>query len=198
MKKFLIFFLVCIFFLAFSSCKKTLPTTFVTTPSEVNPVLLLQEYDYNVYVDGEVEIFINEEESAFILFDAIFHDGQICHTRRDIRIGSTIDEVAVAYAGIPITQFEFGATNDIPLDELIKTHPEIHNIDEFYIAFETGFVGDNVYTGLEFTKMLEDNGIHFMDYLDDSEKYNKKYKLALYYLDIIFEDSIVTSITIFK
>ena len=143
-------------------------------------------------------IFISEVESAFLSFDSLQSNGQISHTRRGIKIGSTIDEVVAAYGRISVFPDVPDASRNIPLNELIKSYPEIYSKEDFYILFETGFVGDNVYTGLEFYTMLEANGIDFSDYLDDSEKYNKKYNLSFYYLLISFENNIVIDITVYK
>lgn len=169
-------------------------------PSKTGSALILKSDEYDAYENGKVAVPVADPYYMVLSFDFEFEsrNGRVLETKRGIKIGSTVDEVADAYIGIPAKFYDLRVYNNIALDAYIISNPQIYEEDDYAIEYETGFASGNLYTGIEFQSILDFNEIGNRDLLDRSQMYEAEYGLRRLRLFIIFEDNIVTSITIFK
>lgn len=177
------------------------PTPAPVKPGKTNSSSLLPEDEYDVYADGELLISVSNQYTAIVSFELdqdYAYEGYTLQTKRGIQIGSTMDEVAQAYKGIPADIFDSDTYEPVALDVYIENNPDAYEDNDLMILYETAFVGDTAMSMLDFYDYLDENDIDFGDYLDQRVMYNKERGIINVSMNITFTKGVVSSVMIYK
>lgn len=188
MKKFIYVLVIVLFIFVLSGC------------SGVSSGVLPEE-EYYVYENGKLIAASTEFEQNLFIFEVeqkYNYSGRDLTTKRGIKIGSTIRELADAYKDVParIMGSEISEIVEIPFNEYLEKASE-YNIGNKYNVLISSYIIDNKQFSRDaFEQYLKDKGIEMADYLKDLEKYVQEWDMKNYILNFMIEDNFVKSIII--
>lgn len=188
MKKILIVFIVFVIF-CFAGCG-----------AGSNGVLAVDEF--NIYENNKM-IATPEEFTVHSFSIAIKEGGNYAGrditSKRGIKIGSTVRELAEAYKGVPALISVSGSTEvskNIPYNEFLEKNSDELSNKEYGVWYNTYIIDNKTYDTDAFEAFLEEKGIDTIEYLKNGDQYKKEYKISSYTITFYIKENIVTDIQI--
>ena len=192
MKKFNYVLAMVLFILVLSGCSGV--------SSSVSPGILPEE-EYYVYENGELIVTASEFEQKLFIFEIeqkYNYEGRIFTTKRGIKIGSTIRELADAYKDVPARIMGSNTYEifEMPFHEYLEKASEYNIGNKYIVLISTCIIDNKQFSNAEFEQYLKDKGIEMTDYLNDLEKYVQEWDMKNYIVNFMIEDNFVKSIII--